>query len=225
MSSPTRPLLFSLEGVSVAYGDDPVLRDITLSIREGERVALYGASGAGKTTLLRKLHALRPDRSALIHQDYALVPRLSVFHNVYAGRLDRTSAARNLRNLVSPAAEDLDTVSNVLVRVGLADRLRTPVADLSGGQQQRVAVARAVYRGDDVILADEPVASVDPRQSTDILRVIVEAADTVVAALHDVTLGLETFTRAVGLRQGRIVFDLPAESVTRERLDVLYAPC
>ena len=89
----------------------------------------------------------------------------------------------------------------------------------------RVAVARAVYRGVSVILADEPVASVDPQQSVAVLEMLKDAAETVVVALHDVTLGLETFTRAIGLRSGEIIFDLPASEVSPQLLDQLYQPC
>lgn len=217
--------MFALADISVAYDGEAVLKNISLEIREGEQVVIFGQSGSGKTTLLRKLLELRPDRAAFIHQDYALVPQLSVFHNVYAGSLDRNGWFHNLRNLVRPNAIDVERVDAVVSEIGLGERLWDSVSDLSGGQQQRVAVARAVYRGVSVILADEPVASVDPHQSVAVLEMLKGAARTVVVALHDVTLGLETFTRAIGLRSGEIIFDLPASEVSPQLLDQLYQPC
>ena len=217
--------MFSLHDISVAYDGEAVLKNVSLEIREGEQVVIFGQSGSGKTTLLRKLLELRPDRAAFIHQDYALVPQLSVFHNVYAGSLDHNGWFHNLRNLVRPNAGDVERVDAVVSEIGLGERLWDSVSDLSGGQQQRVAVARAVYRGVSVILADEPVASVDPQQSVAVLEMLKDAAATVVVALHDVTLGLETFTRAIGLRSGEIIFDLPASEVSPRLLDQLYQPC
>lgn len=217
--------LFTLENVSVAYDDVAVLKNISLSIQAGEHIAIFGPSGAGKSTLLRRLLELSSGRAAFIHQDYALVPQLSVFHNVCAGRLDQNTWVRNLRNLIRPAPADIAAVETVVNRVGLDGRLWDPLSELSGGQQQRVAVARAVYRGVSVMLADEPVASVDPQQSLAILDIIKDSADTVIVALHDVALGLGAFTRAIGLRDGRIEFDLHADDVTQETLDRLYRPC
>ena len=217
--------LFELRNVNVAYDGDSVLKDISLSIEPGERIVVLGPSGAGKTTLLRKLFTTRPERTAFIHQDYALVPQLSVFHNVYAGRLDRNGWARNLRNLLRPAAADTVEVGTVVEQVGLGDHMWDRADGLSGGQQQRAAVARAIYRDVDVILADEPVASVDPRQSTAILNLLKDSAETIVVAIHDVGLGLEAFSRAIGLKGGEVQFDVPCSAVTEEALARLYEPC
>lgn len=223
-SKSTAPI-FSLNDISIAYDGEAVLKNITLEIREGEQVVIFGPSGAGKTTLLRKLLELRPNRTAFIHQDYALVPQLSVFHNVYSGSLDQNGWIHNLRNLIRPDLDDVAKVETVLARIGLDGRTWDTVSEMSGGQQQRIAVARAVYRGVDAILADEPVASVDPHQSVAILKMLKDAAETVVVALHDVSLGLDAFSRVIGLRAGRIEFDLPAIDVTPILLDNLYRPC
>jgi phosphonate transport system ATP-binding protein len=217
--------LFVLKNVSVAYDGEAVLKNISLVVNEGEHVAIFGPSGSGKSTLLRKLLELCPGKAAFIHQDYSLVPQLSVFHNIYAGRLDQNTWTRNIRNLIRPDPIDVALVDTIVEQVGLNGRLWDPVGELSGGQQQRVAVARAVHRGVSVMLADEPVASVDPQQSLAILDILKDSAATVIVALHDVTLGLEAFTRAIGLRDGQIAFDLQADDVTPDVLDSLYRSC
>jgi len=223
-SQPPAPM-FELCDISVAYHGEAVLKNVFLEIREGEQVVIFGPSGAGKTTLLRKLLELRPDRTAFIHQDYALVPQLSVFHNVYSGSLDQNGWFHNLRNLIRPDLTDVANVEIVLAQIGLGGRIWDTVSEMSGGQQQRVAVARAVYRGVNVILADEPVASVDPQQSVAVLEMLKDAAETIVVALHDVSLGLDSFSHVIGLRAGRIEFDLSAIDVTPSLLDNLYRPC
>ena len=226
MSEPAsnRPI-FALRDVSVAYGETVVLQNVTLDIHRGEHVAIFGQSGAGKTTLLRKLYELLPEQTALIHQDFSLVPQLSVFHNVYAGRLDQRGWVHNLRNLLHVDSTDAEDVKKIVDQIGLPGRLWDGVSELSGGQQQRVAVARAIYRGVEVVLADEPVAAVDPQQSVAVLNMLKEAAETVVVALHDVSLGLDAFSRVVGMRGGSIDFDLPVPEVTSDHLDRLYLPC
>ncbi len=214
--------MYDLENVSVGYGDSPVLEDISLRIREGEKVVIIGASGAGKSTLLKKLYALRPSQSAFIHQDYALVTQLSAFHNVYAGRLDQNSVAQNLLNLIRPQKGDLARITPVFQAIDMEDKMFARVGMLSGGQQQRVAVGRAIYRRSKIILGDEPVSAIDPHQAGGLLGVIKESADTVVLAMHDVQLALATFPRIIGLRQGSVVLDLPSEEVDEDRLAELY---
>ena len=100
--------MYDIENLTVAYDEAPVLENISLRIREGEKAVIIGPSGAGKSTLLKKLYELRQERCAFIHQDYALVPQLSAFLNVYAGKLDRTTTLSNLLNLVRPQHHALD---------------------------------------------------------------------------------------------------------------------
>ncbi len=217
--------MFDLNSVSVAYGDAPVLKEISLRIREGEQIVIIGASGAGKTTLLRKLFDLQAQRAAFIHQNYALVPQLSVFHNVCAGRLNRHSAGYNLLNLVRPRKQELEAVTPLLEALGMADKRFERVGNLSGGQQQRVAVARAVYRAADILLGDEPVSSIDPHQAGAVLDLLKQRSNTLILAMHDVRLALGHFDRILGLRLGKIVFDLPGGKVDNKTLTDLYRPC
>ncbi len=217
--------MFRLDNVSVSYKEKQVLHNISLEIEAGEKVALIGPSGAGKTTLISRFHEMIGPRSALIHQHFALVPKLSVFHNVYAGRLDRNSLFYNLLNLVKPQKKEVASITQILSSLGMVEKLFEPVARLSGGQQQRVAVARALFRGSEVLLADEPVSSIDPHQAGAVLKLLGQNAGTAILSLHSVQLALENFERIVGLRGGRICFDLPADHVHPDLLSELFAPC
>ncbi len=217
--------MFTLDNISVAYGDAPVLKNVSLNIREKENVVIIGPSGAGKSTLLKKLFDMQQQRAAFIHQDYALVPQLSAFHNVCIGRLDRHSTVYNLLNLAKPKKQELANIIPILEALGMADKTFDRVSNLSGGQQQRVAVARAVYRDGDILLGDEPVSSIDPHQAGTVLNLLKRRSKTLVLAMHDVNLALEHFDRIIGLRLGSIAFDLPAEQVSNHLLTDLYRPC
>lgn len=211
-----------LGNARAAYGGREVLAGIDLTIREGERVALMGRSGAGKSTLLGLIRERIPDRVALVPQAAALVRTLSVFHNVYMGRLDRRSPLHNLRTLFAPARADVAEVEAVLARVGLADTLWAKAGELSGGQQQRVSVARALYNGRPVLLGDEPVSALDPRQGAAVLGELAASHGTLVLALHDAGLALAHCDRVVVLEAGRIVLDAPAAEVDPARLRPYY---
>ncbi len=214
--------MYDLNGISVSYSGEPVLQDVTISIGEGEKVVIIGPSGSGKTTLLRKLYELYQDRATMVHQDYALVPQLSAFHNVYSGRLDLHPSWCNLVNLVRPRRRDVADIEPIFRDLGIEDKLFARVSTLSGGQQQRVAVGRAVYRGSDVILADEPVSAIDPHQAGAVLELI-KSACTAVLAMHDVQLALQHFPRIVGLRDGGVFFDRPSADVDDKILTELYS--
>ena len=214
--------LLALRGASLGYGGPPVLTDVSLEIQAGERVAVVGPSGAGKSTLLSALYQQAKGRGALIPQDGALVKQLSVYHNVYAGRLHRHGTLYNLANLVRPMRAPVASVTAVLEQLALVDKLFTPVGELSGGQQQRTAVARALYHGGEVLLGDEPVSAVDGAQAREVLAAITRACRTVVLVMHDVELALETVTRVIGVRQGRIILDRPVSGLAASDLDVLY---
>jgi len=240
-----------LEQVGVVHGNGRrALAGVDLAVATGERVALIGPSGAGKTTLLRVAAAsLRPAegrvavldaqpwslgaralkalraRVGVVHQAPPIPPRLRVVTAVLAGRLGQWSLARALRSWVAPA--DAPGARDALARVGLAERLFERCDQLSGGQLQRVAVARTLYQSPRLLLADEPVSALDATTGDAVLRELVGQGEstgaTVVASLHAVDLALRWFPRLVGVRDGRVMFDLPAAEVSTERLAALYA--
>ncbi len=207
-------VVLSLNGASAGYGDRKVLADIDLEIRAGDKVAVMGRSGAGKSTLLGLLQAQRPEAIALVPQAAALVRPLSVFHNVYMGRLDQQSTLTNLKTLFWPRQTDIDEIGGVLVQVGLGDKIFAKAGELSGGQQQRTSVARALYNGRPILLGDEPVSALDRVQGGDVLALVMRCHETVVAAMHDVGLALEHCNRIVVLEAGRKVIDAPARDLT-----------
>ncbi len=222
MKSSPNTELFNLASESVAYENNVVLKNITLQINRGEKVALVGPSGAGKTTLLRRLYNSVADQSAYVDQHYALVHQLSAFHNIYTGRLDQYSTFHNLLNLIKPQKKELQEITPLLCELGMEEKIFEKVGAMSGGQQQRVAVARAIYRGEDILLADEPISSVDPLQADTVMEIIIQNTETVVVSLHAVEFALKFAQRIVGLSDGEIEFDLPTEDVTQTMLTELY---
>ena len=214
--------LFDLTGASVGYEGRPVLVDIDLTVRRGERVAVMGRSGAGKSTLIKLLFGQRQDDVALVPQAAALVRTLSVFHTVFMGRLDRRSTFHNLRTLVSPRRDDLDEVGRVLDSVGLADKLFAAAGTLSGGQGQRASVARALYNGRPIVIGDEPVSALDRVQGDEILSLMRRRHETLVLVMHDIPLALAHADRIVVLERGRKVLDRPASALTAADLVPYY---
>jgi phosphonate transport system ATP-binding protein len=214
--------LFDLTGASVGYEGRPVLVDIDLTVRRGERVAVMGRSGAGKSTLIKLLFGQRQDDVALVPQAAALVRTLSVFHNVFMGRLDRRSTFHNLRTLVSPRRDDVDEVGRVLDSVGLADKLFAAAGTLSGGQGQRASVARALYNGRPIVIGDEPVSALDRVQGDEILSLMRRRHETLILVMHDIPLALAHADRIVVLERGRKVLDRPASALTAADLVPYY---
>lgn len=199
-----------------------MLHGITLTLARGERVSVLGKSGSGKSTLLGLIHARLANEAALVPQAAALVRPLSVFHNVYMGRLDRHSTLRNLRMLAWPARDELDRVAATLAEVGLADKLRAAAGSLSGGQQQRISVARALYNGRPVVIGDEPVSALDAVQAADILARMAARHETMILAMHDVGLALAMTQRILVLEAGRLVLDAPAAGLSADGLRRFY---
>ncbi|MBI3993130.1 MAG: ATP-binding cassette domain-containing protein [Candidatus Lambdaproteobacteria bacterium] len=214
--------LFELEHVSVGYSGQTMLHDVSLRIAEGERVALVGPSGAGKSTLLAVLYEHQRAETALVPQDSSLVPTLSVFHNVYMGRLHRHAALYNLANLLRPFPREVAAVRAILRTLGLEEKLFEPVGELSGGQQQRTAVGRALFQGGRVLLGDEPVSAVDGLQARAVLQAINDTYDTVVLAMHDVGLALAFTERIVALSHGRVVLDCSTRGLTPADIKHVY---
>lgn len=205
------------------YGPIRVLGPLSLTLALGERVALVGRSGAGKSTLLALMYQHWHDRGiTLLPQELGLVPTLSVFHNVYMGRLNRRRGWYNLASLFRPFRRDVEAIEPILARFGLAEKCWVPSGELSGGQRQRVAVARALYQGGEVLLADEPISALDGPQAERVMIALTEAFPTVVLALHDLDMALRHCTRVVGIQHGEIVIDQPSERLAPQDLMPLY---
>ena len=218
MPSDAREPLIELRNASAGYDGRPAIVDIDLTIHRGERIAVMGRSGAGKSTLLGLLYGQRAHEIALLPQAAALVKTLSVFHNVYMGRLDRHSTTHNLRTLVWPSRAELDAVGAVLEDVSLAEKCRAKAGALSGGQQQRVSVARALYNGRPILLGDEPVSALDRVQGGAILDLLRRRHETLILVMHDIPLALEHAERIVVLDKGRKIIDQPSASLRPQDL-------
>ena len=237
-----------VRGVSQRFASTTALDAISLGVLAGERVALVGPSGAGKSTLLNLINAtLRPTeggvsvlgidpalldrrelralrrRIAMMHQGLHLAGELRVIHNVNAGRLGDWSSSHALWSLVRP--QGIDDARQALDRFGLGDSLWRRTDELSGGERQRVALARLVVARPDLILADEPTASLDPTRADDVMGLLAGLATdstTVIASVHAFDLARRHFDRLIGLRHGRLQFDLPACDVTDSDRGALY---
>ncbi|MDX1802449.1 MAG: ATP-binding cassette domain-containing protein [Alcanivorax sp.] len=214
--------MFHFDSARLGHCGQTVFERLDLQIADGEQVALLGPSGAGKSTLLAALRAQQPDRCAWCPQQGDLVPMLSVFHNIYMGALDRHSRWRNLRTLVWPQQRERQAVTNVAKPLGLADKLFTSIDQLSGGQAQRAALGRALFSQRPVLLADEPVSSLDEHQALQLIHHVLDRHATAVVAMHDRALALACFQRVVGIRHGRVVLDAAARELCLTDLDRLY---
>ena len=214
--------LLDLRRATAGYNGQTVLHDVTLTVAAGERIALVGRSGAGKSTLLRMIYERLSDEAALVPQEHGLVRALSVFHNIYIGRLNRHPVWRNVANLVRPLRRELAAIRPIVDELELTAELFEPAGALSGGQQQRTAVGRALYQDAPVLLGDEPVSAVDEHQSRVILENVNARKPTVILAMHDIALALAYTDRIVGLRDGRITMDEPAAGLTASDLAPLY---
>ena len=218
--------MLHFSGETLAYGSTIVLSGVDFDLSPGERVVLLGRSGAGKSTLLNaayaRLAAQMARDVALVPQEHGLVPQLSVFHNVFMGRLDERNAFYNLANLVWPMPTERSRIGQVLELVGLEKHARQAVEALSGGQKQRTALARAIHRGGSVLIGDEPVSAIDERHAVELVEHIGNRFETLLLALHDVELARRVASRIVGIKAGRIVIDRPAAQVSDEDIRFLY---
>jgi phosphonate transport system ATP-binding protein len=215
-------VLLQLVNQDLGYDRGLVLRDVSISIHEGDRIALVGESGAGKSTLLSAIQARLLEQAALVPQNPGLVGSLSVFHNIYMGRLNQHPTWYNLLNLAWPRPKEVASIRPLVERLGLEEKLFEPAGELSGGQQQRVGVCRALHQGGALVLGDEPVSAVDSHQARTVLDALHEHFETVVLAMHDVELALSYATRIIGLQHGGIVLDRPSAGLTVADLDFLY---
>ena len=239
--------IFKLNNVTKTYGKTQALSSLSFSVKKGETIALIGPSGAGKTTLLNLLaNLIKLDEGELlidgldiseyknnkkfackvgvIRQQFDLIDQLQVIHNVLAGRLVEWGTFKSLLSLLIP--QDKDLALDALKRVGLTDKAYEKTSTLSGGEQQRVALARLLVQNPKVILADEPVSSLDPARSRDVLSMLIklvkEENQTLITSIHSVEYAREYFDRIIAMRKGKIYFDLPSYKVTDEELSKLY---
>jgi phosphonate transport system ATP-binding protein len=227
----------------------PVLRDISLTVQGRGMTAIIGPSGTGKSTLIRcinrlvdptageilfrgqdlaKLHGrelrMARRRIGMVFQEYNLVERLSVIENVLTGRLGYVAVWRAwLRRF---AAQDIDHAFRLLDAVGLGDLATQRADQLSGGQRQRVGIARALMQEPDLVLADEPTSSLDPKTSVEIMELIASRAGErdipVIVNIHNVDLARRFADRIIGMSSGAIVFDGPPQALEDRHLVQIY---
>ena len=238
-----------LEGVSKLYGVRAGVFDVSLTVAPGQFVVLLGPSGAGKSTLFRCITGLvRPDegridvlgtdmtklrgsamRSArraigLIFQQFNLINRISAINNVLAGRLGHVSTTRALVRWFEPV--DRQRALAALDRVGLLEKAYQRADSLSGGQQQRVAIARVLAQESRIVLADEPVSSLDPDSAHNVLTILRDIARErgigVLCSLHQVTFAQEYADRIIGMREGRVCVDVPAKDFSEQDMAAIY---
>ncbi|PZQ83451.1 MAG: phosphonate ABC transporter ATP-binding protein [Ancylobacter novellus] len=245
-----------IDRASKTYGAMRAVDNVSLSIREGERVALIGASGSGKSTLIRlasglaladaqgqgtgAVHAfgkkvqengrlaseVRAARRniGLVFQQFALSGRLSVMTNVLVGALGHMNILRGTLGLFN--ADERRTAYAALAEVGIAQHAAKRARELSGGQQQRVAIARALVQGARLVLADEPIASLDPKSAKRVMDTLVTMSRdhgiALVVSLHQVDYATAYFDRVIAMNAGRVVFDGPASKINAAFLTELY---
>ncbi len=242
--------MLKLEKLTKVYKTgDKALSDVDLEVPKGQVIALIGPSGAGKSTLIRCINRLVDPssgraildgvditslsarglrrarrRMGMIFQEYALVERLSVMENVLSGRLGYVGFWRSFFRKFPQS--DIDEAFRLLDRVGLLHMADKRADELSGGQRQRVGIARALIQDPALLLVDEPTASLDPKTSREIMRLIVEMCRerelAAIINIHDVSLAKMFVQRVVGLESGRIIFDGKPEELTPDVLTQIY---
>lgn len=239
--------VFKVNKVTKSYGDRLILDGVSFAIESGQRVAIMGPSGVGKTSLIGILSARdfpdsgevsllgksineltsRRELSAkvgVIHQQYDLVPNLSVIQNVLAGNLGRWSFVTSVMSLFVP--RERDKALEAIGKVGLLGHEYKKASYLSGGEQQRVAIARVLVQDPDIVLADEPIASLDPRLAEEVIGLFMSLVatenKTVIASMHSVELTIKFFDRVLGIRNGQIYFDLQADRLNDRIVSDLF---
>ena len=225
------------------------LEDVSFTINDGDFVSIIGLSGAGKSTLLRAINKLNTITGGeitvngkslttargrelrdirrtigLISQQFNLVKRSTVQRNVLSGKLGYYSTIRSILGIFSK--EDYRLCNEVLEKVGLQDKLHERCDNLSGGQQQRVSIARTLFQEASIVLADEPVASLDPATSVEIMtelrKINQDMGKTIVVNIHSIALAKQFSDRILALQDGRLVFDGGPETLTEDILRMVY---
>jgi phosphonate transport system ATP-binding protein len=232
----------TIDGVTKVYGEDTVaLSDVSLTVADGEFTILLGPSGAGKSTLLRLLNGLEEPTEgsisiggeeitgtrsdvAMVFQMHNLVESMSAFRNALTGALNRTGTARSVVTEYDDETERM--ALEALDTVGLLDEANQRADSMSGGQQQRVGIARALTQDPRLLLADEPVASLDPKAAEDVMGYLRRAADerelTTITSLHQVNIARAFGERFIGLRDGEVVFDGDKSELTMDVVSDIY---
>ncbi|AFZ66287.1 phosphonate ABC transporter ATP-binding protein [Deinococcus peraridilitoris] len=242
--------MIEVKNLSKIYPNGTVgLDDVNVTIQNGEFVCVIGLSGAGKSTFLRCINRLNDATSGqilidgddiafasgprlrqlrrrigFVFQQFNLSTRLSAMENVLSGRLGYHNRFSGVLGLFT--AEDRRIAETALTRVGLADRMNVRVDQLSGGQQQRVAIARAVAQQPTLILADEPMASLDPKLSNVIMGILKEFNKdgiSVLVNIHVLELALQYADRILGFNKGKLVFDGPPSALSQDEIDRIYS--
>ena len=232
----------SLRNVTKRYGEDTVaLDDVSIEIDSGEFVVVLGPSGAGKSTLLRILNGLTAPTEGIVEiggnpvtdagsdvgmvfQMHYLIESMSAYRNALTGSLGRTADLRSLFTLNDRG--DKREALRALDTVGLLQEAEQRGGSMSGGQKQRIGIARALVQQPNLLLADEPVSSLDPKAARDVMGYMKQAAKerdlTTLASLHQVNIAREFGDRFIGIRDGSVVFDGSREDLTMEVVDDLY---
>jgi phosphonate transport system ATP-binding protein len=241
--------MLEIKGVTRRFGEKRAVDDVSLTIEKGSFVGIIGRSGAGKSTLLRMVNRLLDTsdgaitwngrdvtklkgaelrdwrmRCAMVFQQFNIVGRLDVMTNVMMGRLNYTSQLRSMLKLWS--ADDKAIAISALEQFDMMAMAGQRAESLSGGQQQRVAIARALVQEPEIVLADEPIASLDPRNTKIVMdslqRLNKQFGITVICNLHDLDIAKDYCSRLVGMAQGRVVFDGAPDELTESAARELY---
>ena len=247
----------TLKNVSKSYLKKTALKDISLEIQAGQRVAVLGPTGAGKSTLLKicagievpdsgeiEIFGTSPDQIkrrpksrliGLMHQHFDLVPDLKVLHNIQAGYLGSWNSWQALLALLLPIENS--SARKIAETLNIDSLLHQKTADLSGGEKQRTAFARILLQNPEIMLLDEPVASLDPVRADDLLKMTIPLSKnsslslqsengrgrTFIISLHIPDLAVRFTDRAIGIRQGQIIFDMPSQEINPSHLESLYS--
>lgn len=241
----TTPL--KITNLTKKFDNSVILDDISFSIENNELVALIGSSGAGKTTIMncitgivkadignieffgKSIEDIRDRKQfarevGIIRQSLDLIDNLSAINNALIGRFNEWSTMNSIKNLFSTVDKDL--AINALNSVGLKDKYNTKVKFLSGGEKQRVAIARLILQDPNIILADEPVSSLDPTRSKEVMKLLIEIAKSknkcLLAGMHSIDLVREYFDRAIGIKNGKIIINKKVKDLTDEEFKEFY---
>ena len=232
----------TVEHLTKVYGEDTVaLDDVSFTVEDGEFVVILGPSGAGKSTLLRIINGLtkptkgsvyigdeeitgpRPD-IAMVFQLHYVIESISAYRNALTGALSRADLLESVLTQYDRA--DKEAALEALETVGLLDAAEQRTGSMSGGQKQRVGIARALVQRPKLLLADEPVASLDPKAANTVMRYMKTAAEerdlTTIASLHQVNIAREFGDRFIGIKAGRVVFDGDHDAMTMDAVDEIY---